>query len=232
MSLDNYQKQLEFIVNANTPILFIDTCAYLDVLRMVHRDDMSFDDLDALYDLVQLITENKLLFITSEIVRDEFFSNHRTTLDELNAKFKTHKYFYEKMIKTKVRLSINTAEYVSAINGDWITVLDELCQKNIKNNSIIFEKTDSDKTKAFDRVYAVKSPAKQGKDSLTDCLIFETLLRVVGNLRQLGFDKKVCFISSNTKDFGKVRNCFVQDDLNKLNILFANHFSHAKSLLI
>lgn len=190
MNLDNYQKQLEFIVNASTPILFIDTCAYLDVLRMVHRDDMSFDDLDALYDLVQLITENKLLFITSEIVRDEFFSNHKTTLDELNAKFKAHKYFYEKMIKTKVRLSINTAEYVSAINGDWITVLDELCQKNIKNNSIIFEKTDSDKTKAFDRVYAAKSPAKQGKDSLKDCLIFETLLRVVGDLRKSGFDKK------------------------------------------
>lgn len=232
MSLDNYQKQLEFIVNANTPILFIDTCAYLDVLRMVHRDDMSFDDFDALHDLVKLIAENKLLFITSEIVRDEFFSNHSATLEELNTKFKAHKHFYEKMVKVMTKFSPDTTKYIPTVSGDWSILLDGFCQKNIKDNSIIFDKTDNDKTRAFDRVYAVKAPAKQGKDSLKDCLIFETLLRVVGDLRKSGFDKKVCFISSNTKDFGKVRNCFVQDDLNKLNILFANQFSHAKSLLI
>lgn len=232
MNLDNYQDQLDYIIQTNVPLLFIDTCAYLDVLRMVHRDDMSFDDLDALHDLVKLTAENKLLFITSEIVRDEFFSNHSATLEELNTKFKAHKHFYEKTVKVMTKFSPNTTKYIPTVSGDWIILLDEFCQKNIKDNSIIFDKTDNDKTKAFDRVYAVKAPAKQGKDSLKDCLIFETLLRVVGELRKSGFNNKVCFISSNTKDFGTVSKCLVKDDLDKLNILFANRFSHAKSLLI
>lgn len=228
----NYQSQLEYILNKNVPLLFVDTCAYLDVLRIAHREDMRSAYLDDLHKLIQhFVMEGKLLFITSEIVKDEFLKNHGKTLNELKQQYREYQRLHRKMADVMSTFAPIQRQRLPYIDDTWIEPLNIFCENNIKQHSIIFAETDEDKLRAFGRATTGKAPAKQNKPSPKDCSIFETLLRVIRDLRELEFSQNVCFISSNTKDFGTVSKPLVKDDLDKHNILFANNFSHAKHLL-
>ena len=48
-----------------------------------------------------------------------------------------------------------------------------------------------------------QAPARKGKDSLQDCVVLETYLEAVGELRRHGLTTPVVFLSSNTNDYSE-----------------------------
>ncbi len=55
--------------------------------------------------------------------------------------------------------------------------------------------------KAFDRVRLAKPPATKAKQSIKDCLIAESYLRLAATLRTGGFSRNMVFATSNTRDY-------------------------------
>jgi hypothetical protein len=74
-----------------------------------------------------------------------------------------------------------------------------ICER-ILAAGIEIEDHDDERSRAFARLAALRPPARKGNPP-GDCLIVETYLRLVRELRAAGFDQKVVFISSNTRDF-------------------------------
>ena len=55
--------------------------------------------------------------------------------------------------------------------------------------------------KAWDRVRLAKPPATKAEQSMKDCLIVESCLRLAATLRSGGFSRNMVFATSNTKDY-------------------------------
>ena len=71
----------------------------------------------------------------------------------------------------------------------------------IVQKSIILTDDDELKVKAFDRVKKGNPPATKAKQSVEDCLITESCLRLADELHHQSFSKNVVFATSNSKDY-------------------------------
>jgi len=88
--------------------------------------------------------------------------------------------------------------------------------------------------KAFARMNAGVAPARRGKDSSKDCLIYETYLEAVAALRGAGVAAPIVFLSSNTEEYfteAKVLKPDIVADFGSLNLSYAPNMSAAKHAL-
>lgn len=89
--------------------------------------------------------------------------------------------------------------------------------------------------RAVQRVLAAQTPAKKGKDSTKDCIVVETYLDVVAQLRSAGLSAPIVFVSSNVRDYAEATGTRLQADLASefavLSLEFAPNLSAAKHLL-
>ena len=93
--------------------------------------------------------------------------------------------------------------------------------------------SDSVPAKAFARMNACLAPARRGKESSKDCLIYETYIEVVTILRNAGVEAPIVFLSSNTTEYLTERSlkAEIESDFGKLNIKYAKNMSAAKNAL-
>jgi hypothetical protein len=85
--------------------------------------------------------------------------------------------------------------------------------------------------KAFRRMNACIAPAKRGKDSSKDCLIYETYLEAAMALRATGVERPIVFLSSNVHEYMTERRILkpeIAEELDKLSVTFAQSMSEAK----
>jgi hypothetical protein len=82
---------------------------------------------------------------------------------------------------------------------------------------------------AFARMNARIAPARQGKDSSKDCLIFETYLEALQTLRQNGLTSPAALLSSNTDDYD--RQVSITEELAALSATYQPNMSAAKYAL-
>ncbi len=87
-------------------------------------------------------------------------------------------------------------------------------------------------TRASKRASLGLSPAKKGKESLNDCLIFEAYIELAGQLRSEGIQAQMVFISSNTKEYRepnkRILKADIGEDLAKVSLEYAANFGEAK----
>ena len=90
-------------------------------------------------------------------------------------------------------------------------------------------------SRAFDRVNLARTPARKGKDSIKDCVILETYLECIRELRENGLTTPVVFVSSNKKDYAKTAGASVRSDIKaeftKLGLEYAPNMAAAKHFL-
>jgi hypothetical protein len=86
--------------------------------------------------------------------------------------------------------------------------------------------------RAFQRVIQVRTPARQGKDSIKDCVVIEAYLDTIAALRQSGLTSTVVFVSSNTKDYagetGRALNADLAAEFTKIGMQYAPNLAAAK----
>jgi hypothetical protein len=212
------------IIQAPAPILFIDTCIFLDVLRTPFRDNISSDGIATALKLIEL-TENtppNVWLVTNETVRGEWHDNVSLVKLELEKEIKKVEARREKLLlSAKLALGQNY-EY-----GQKETLINlhshlESLSRNFLDKCLIAKVEDTHSVKAMQRVRKCMPPARKGKQEAKDCEILEAFLDISKRVCNAGYDEPICFISSNSDDYGKPEESPIQNEFDKVNAKYVN----------
>ncbi|MCH4024814.1 MAG: PIN domain-containing protein [Acetobacter sp.] len=220
------------IAALSVPVLCIDTCSLLDIMRDPTRDSTQARDRLAAIDLVKRLESLDLVCLVAEQVEMEFGS-HDTDI-QLEAENAIRK------LRERVdQVNQIHATFLSAVKVD-LTHLDNVvapARQIITRWTNAAHRVSSSPaiySKAMYRVNQGIAPARKGKDSVKDCVVVETYLSAVDDLRTARMPTNVVFLSSNTKEYraeGKTLHPDLVTDFSNINITYAPNMSAAKALL-
>lgn len=222
------------LVVLGAPVLFVDTCTVLDVVRDPTRDTMQFSDVQAgLALLSSALGGNDLSVLMAEQVRIELASNLTGVIDDAKAalaRFQQNATRIDQIVSAFGSSgSLATQHFgghvirARAKLADW-----EQVAKTIPSNGGVTHR-------AFARVNAPRTPARKGKESMKDCVVIEAYLEAAEQLRAAGFAGPIVFASSNTREYYAPSTTHLQPDiaadLAAHNVQFAPNFGAAKHSL-
>lgn len=226
-------KSSNTIKNKNAPLLLIDTCSLLDVLRVPFRQSPKLSHLIGAKEILQRLKTNVLSVVITDLIEQEYLQNVNQTIEELMR-------FIENLNKNNERL-LNVVESVGLANTLKVSNIDNKklnsALKSISNgiidNCIILEKDNDCILKAHERMILFNAPSARGKSESKDCVIIEHFLKLIRRLRNEGYSEKIAFSSSNSKDYGdapKIKSP-LDVDFNDLGIDYCNDFNWALSMI-
>jgi len=220
------------IVARQAPVLCLDTCSLLDVMRDPTRETAQPHDRLAAFELVEKAEHGGLTCLMADQVALEFHEHDQAVQDEAARNL------------SKLRKQVQRVDRVAAVYGAVGSArLDHLDDHVPRARALVarwlaqtLPVTPSPAVpgRAFARINARKAPAAQGKDSSKDCLVFETYLEAATELRAQGFAMALVFLSSNTSEYvsqGGVLKPDIAAEFDPLGIGFAATMGHAKHLL-
>lgn len=220
------------IVNAGTPVLCVDTCAVLDLMRDPTRDSSRPAIRRAGVELIDIAERGGLILLMADQVGVELAAH----IDAVQAE--TGKAVQR--LKDQVAQVEAIAAAYGAQGPSHLGHLDDHADRaravvdRWLQQAVLVTPTAGLHAKAFTRVNGLRAPARQGKDSTKDCLVFETYLEAISSLRGAGCAAKVVFVSSNTSDYlgtASVMRPEITADLTPLNVAFAVSMEHAMHAL-
>lgn len=219
------------IPNQNSiPIIYLDTCSILDIIRDPTRDNILVDGRRASLELLNKAESGKLKVFISERVYREFSDHVQEVQNETERKL------------IKIRGIITKMDELACIHGASGTIDSshwngyvERCRKVADrwlNIGTSMPLSDEIQLKASYRVQQPLAPARRGKDSFKDCLIIETYLEHIDKLRNNGLTAKAVFASSNIRDFAGTRSIiiheYLQEPFDSLGLQYAPNMGIAK----
>lgn len=194
------------IIASPAPVLFPDTCALVDLIRLPFRVDSSKIAKETLEAASYLAAQSKnkppnLWVVIPPLVPDEWNEHSLSTIKTLEQYWTN----LDKMIEithtvaNAVTIALPSAETYS--DRKIKDALVKLSTDFFKN--AIFLADDADcKEGAYQRVIRKQAPSRKSA-GLKDCVIIEHSLKLCSQLRATGFSYKCVFLTSNTKDFCK-----------------------------
>lgn len=220
------------IAALSVPVLCIDTCSLLDVMRDPTRDGAQPRDRQAATDLVQRLENKDFVCLIAEQVDIEFAGHDPSVQLEAAAAIR------------KLRERVDQANQIHGAFLPGVSVnlihLDGIvasARRVITRWSSVSHRVPSSTTiftNAMDRVNRNIAPARKGKDSAKDCVVLETYLTAIDSLRTEGLPTTAVFLSSNTKEYfseGKVLKPDLVPDFSRTNMTYAPNMSAAKAFL-
>ena len=214
------------------PVLCIDTCSLLDIMRDPTRETARPHDRQAAIRLVTAAEAGHLQCFMAEQVAIEFSEHDQPVQDEADRNLK------------KVREQLDRINKLVAVYGAMSAVdlshLDDHVARAraVVNRWLVQLGTITPSTqapaKAFARMNAGIAPARRGKDSSKDCLVYETVLEHVSALRSAEVTAPMVFLSSNTNEYlteGKTLKPEIVIEFGKLNLVYAPNMGAAKYAL-
>ena len=223
------------IIASSAPVLFLDTCAILDVIRTPQRD-IQEQVISAASDVLDASREPKKLWIVvTTIVENEFNEKFKKVENELVK-------HVEKVDKDVEKLR-NAANYLfaSSQRNSWnfreLKIPQALSKiaEYLLDSAILIAAEDDCIVRAAKRVTNKKRPSQGGNQQYNDCEIIEHYLEVSRQLRNRGFKEKCVFVSSNKKDFceGGTDNIHpdLDTDFKKVGLEYAKEIAWARSLI-
>ena len=220
------------IAALSVPVLCIDTCSLLDIMRDPTREGGQARDRQAAIDLASRLENRDLVCLVAEQVDIEF-SGHDADIQAEAANA------IRKLRESVDRVSQIHAVFLGAV-GVNLTHLDAMVASarqivtrwtntahSVPSSTTIF-------AQAMDRVNRNIAPARKGKDSAKDCVVLETYLTAMDALRAAGTPTKAVFLSSNTREYlseSKILKPDLVGDFQRTNMAYAPNMSAAKALL-
>jgi hypothetical protein len=187
------------IATANIPILFIDTCSLLDIMRDPTRDNLKVNEREAAIQLLKIAETGGVHLALAEQVSLEFAEHDLPIQEEAERNLGKLRDKIERINKLSSVLGAPGTIDLSHLD-DHVPMTRKIVDRWIQKSQIIRTPTDAP-MKAFARVNASRAPAVRGKDSSKDCLIFETYLFAAEQIRSAGISEPIVFLSSNTKEY-------------------------------
>jgi hypothetical protein len=220
------------IFNSSAPILFIDTCIFLDILRSPYRDNISVNAISSALNLIKM-SENdpcKVWLLTNEMVHSEWGENIANVKQELENEVKRLEHTREQLV-----IAANVILEIKPAHGQKMTSLNlhghlENLSRNFLSHCLIIKQKDSHFVKAMHRVQKCLAPAKKGKPEPKDCVIFEAFLDIPEKVRGLGYSGEIYFVTSNSRDYGKVNAPLILEELNRINATLIDNLQWALAI--
>lgn len=220
------------IASAGVPVLCIDTCSILDIMRDPTRETAKPHDREAALQLIASAEAGNLACLMAEQVAIEFAHYDQPVQDEADRNLKN------------VRSQVERINQISAVYGGPRTVnlthLDDYVARARKVVGRWLTRLDkvtpgaSVPAKAFARLNAGLAPARRGKDSSKDCLVYETYIEAMRMLRDAGVVRPIVFLSSNTSEYlteSKALKPPIAAEFGELSVDYAPNMSAAKRAL-
>ena len=191
-----------------TPVLLLDTCTILDVVRAPIREQIGVHDIEAVHTLLARATGEtpKVSLLVTEQVVKEFQHNidevERKSCEEIKKAWKRYAGILERM----KALSPSDVELAQAVNLSSLGFPQRsrrLAEQVIQASSVLSDQIYELQAKAYRRVVNVRPPAQKSKDSTKDCLIIESYLQLARQLYSDQFPCNMVFTTSNKRDYEK-----------------------------
>ena len=182
LSCDDLAAQL---ATADTPVLLLDTCTILDVIRAPVRTQLGVHDIQAVHTLIGRAAgaPPTVSFVITAQVLQEFREHIEAVVTEAHDKLKKAANEFAEIL-TRIR-----ALYPDICIPDAVDLLSlglpqrgrTLSEQIIQTSFILADYAD-EVMKAYTRVRLAKPPSTKAKQSMKDCLIAESYLRLAATL--------------------------------------------------
>jgi hypothetical protein len=198
--MPSVDEAVESLVAADKPVLFLDTCVLLDIIRSTQR--CLKDYAARASELLTLISDSPpaCALILSSIVPQEWADNAPTVMDETSRHLRSMEeqsaHFHAACQALGLAMPAPRTQYGQSGLAE---ALRDLSRSLVDHAVILDEQTDS-RIKAFNRVVNRIPPAMR-KGEVKDCAIIEEYLAVCRGLQAAGFMRKRVFCTSNTEDY-------------------------------
>ncbi len=193
------------ITAKQAPVLFLDTCTILDVLRAPCRESIAVEEISAAMALIRLNGQQTpgVWLVTNETVHGEWTANLDTVKTELERESKKIERLKSRLVDAVDIVYGRTHEVGHRIEHLKLSEHLENLSRQLLSVSQKVKIADSHSLNAMNRVRKYMAPAGRGKQEAKDCEIFEAFLDVGRTLRTRGFADSICFVTANSDDYGK-----------------------------
>jgi hypothetical protein len=220
------------IAALESPVLCLDTCTVLDLMRDPTRDTViRAHEAQAALDLLTAVEGGRnLVVLLAHQVKLELTAHVQSVQDEA-----------EKAI-AKLKAQLSRIDAVAAVYGsvgaaslahldDHVTRARAIVDRWIKAATRAEQGADI-LLRAFSRLNTARTPAGKGNQEMKDCVVIETYLEIVGELRAGGHTRPIVFVSSNKNDYCLETRSVLRPDLEAeftaLKMDFAPNLAAAK----
>lgn len=183
------------------PVLFIDTCSLVDVIRAPIRPDKLRGCVAAAAELVRLITApSQLTLIVGSFVSGEWATHAGPTTNDLKKHLSRLDEaviaFHDACDFVGVTPTFGRAVYGAAGLADALFGL----SRRLLDGAIRLDAHNDTNMRAFGRAVTNTPPSRKGGE-IKDATVVEECLEVCRILHAAGFPKKRVFCTSNTDDY-------------------------------
>lgn len=227
--------KIAVLASAGFPIVCVDTCSLLDLQRGLVRKDVHAHARSEALKLVSDVESGRVISVITGQIQGEFNKNRPDVVDSAAQELVS-------LVK-----QINKAEDIAAVFGipptrpslvhlnSHAAQAEVIVDRWLAASYLIVEGPDL-AARAGLRVNLARTPAKTGKQNYKDCLITETFLDLVNDLRQAGITSKVVFMSSNTDDYAESKlsdrlRADLAVEFNGLQMEYATNPGQARNVL-
>jgi hypothetical protein len=228
-------KAIRRIIAVNAPLLCIDTCSILDLIRDPTRGKFTRQHAESALHLIARAEEKppSVTIILAEQVLRELDDNLAEVRDEA-------KRVIEKL-NNELNIALEICHAYGVLRGDataavvpngFSTAAENIIQR-IRRSAIHLRGSAASTKLAHLRVIDPRAPAATGKQSTKDCLIIENYLQVVGRARGEGFTQAAVFLTNNTADYrrGSTLHPDLSGDFQHVALTFATNYPQARFLI-
>ena len=222
------------LVGLGSPVLCVDTCTVLDVVRDITRETVTTGDVNAGLTLLSMAEAGSgLIVLMAEQVTLEIASNVASVEQEAQAALQKFLAQAQRIHDVATAFGAQGNLQIHHLDGHVSRakpVLDRWKQvaQAVPHN-------DGVASRAFRRVNEPRTPARRGKESMKDCVIVEAYIEAASQLRAAGLTAPIVFASSNTKVYFAPNTRHLQNDiagdLAAVGMEYAPNFGAAKHSL-
>jgi hypothetical protein len=217
------------------PLLFLDTAAILDILRVPFRHELQVDIVDSAATIVDeaLAEPRRVWLVTSANIMQEFDARRSYVADELSARIRDLSLSIAR-VSSVAKIAFPERRFGS-LNLPELKLEERMqgIMDRLVNSMVTFRGTSMCVGKARDRLWAGLPPASKARQEFKDCEIFEEFLELLAAIRSQGFELPAIFITPNKEDYGPPPDGYprIASEMSAFGALYAANLSWARSLI-
>jgi hypothetical protein len=188
------------ITATGAPVIFLDTCILLDVIRAIKRRYANCVEHAAQLHAAATAAPRKCNVVVSHLVRHEWDTNEQELLEDASKHLaELHDesgHFHDACAVFGIVPAFARANYAGLGVANRMHEL----SRQLLSYAIVIDPDNECSGRAMSRVINNLPPSKQGGEA-KDCTILEEYLAVCRHLHLMGFPKKLVFCTSNKNDY-------------------------------
>lgn len=202
--MPNMEECVEYICDEQKPVLVLDTCVLLDIIRILERVDKKdvaknqMVNINRILDLGSTESDCSVVVVIPQLVKNEWDDNWLKVLNKVENHLKKIKNHLE--VSHVIASSFDSTLPILVHYSEKKLIEDlKNCGERLLTIGLNLELDESICLQAFHRMINRLPPSSPG--TINDCIIYLHTLELFKLLRNKSFAKKCVFMSSNTKDY-------------------------------